>query len=51
MSTPLPWSIAENPRLENWVDFGQSGVARVFTAKVELGQGIVTAMAQIAAEE
>jgi len=51
MSTPLPWSIAENPRLENWVDFSQSGVARVFTAKVELGQGIVTAIAQIAAEE
>ncbi len=51
MSTPLPWSIAENPRLENWVDFSQSGVVRVFTAKVELGQGIVTAMAQIAAEE
>lgn len=51
MSAPLPWSIAENPRLENWVDFTQRGIARVFTAKVELGQGIVTAMAQIAAEE
>ena len=51
MSTPLPWSIAENPRLENWVDFSQPDLARVFTAKVELGQGIVTAMAQIAAEE
>jgi nicotinate dehydrogenase subunit B len=51
MSTPLPWSIAENPRLENWIDFSEAGVARVFTAKVELGQGIVTAMAQIAAEE
>jgi nicotinate dehydrogenase subunit B len=51
MSTPLPWSLAENPRLENWVDFSSRGIARVFTAKVELGQGIVTAMAQIAAEE
>jgi CO/xanthine dehydrogenase Mo-binding subunit len=51
MSTPLPWSIAENPHLENWVDFSQHGIARVFTAKVELGQGIVTAMAQLAAEE
>ncbi|HVA79309.1 MAG TPA: molybdopterin cofactor-binding domain-containing protein, partial [Candidatus Binataceae bacterium] len=47
----LPRSIQENPRLENWVDFSESGIARVFTAKVELGQGIVTAMAQIAAEE
>jgi nicotinate dehydrogenase subunit B len=51
MSTPLPWSIAENPRLENWIDFSSHGIARVFTAKVELGQGIITAMAQIAAEE
>jgi CO/xanthine dehydrogenase Mo-binding subunit len=51
MKTPLPWSIAENPRLENWLDFSRPGVASVFTAKVELGQGIVTAMAQIAAEE
>ncbi|HUY26888.1 MAG TPA: molybdopterin cofactor-binding domain-containing protein [Candidatus Binataceae bacterium] len=47
----LPRSIQENPRLENWVDFSVGGTARVFTAKVELGQGIVTAMAQIAAEE
>ena len=47
----LPWSIHENPSLDQWVDFSQHGVARVFSAKVELGQGIVTAVAQIAAEE
>ena len=47
----LPWSLQENPRLGNWVDFSRAGVVRAFTAKVELGQGIVTAMAQIAAEE
>ncbi len=47
----LPWSIHENPSLDQWVDFSQWGVARVFSAKVELGQGIVTAVAQIAAEE
>jgi nicotinate dehydrogenase subunit B len=47
----LPWSIHENPSLDQWVDFSQHGVARVFSAKVELGQGIVTAIAQIAAEE
>lgn len=47
----LPWSLRENPRLGDWVDFSQQGVVRAFTAKVELGQGIVTAMAQIAAEE
>jgi CO/xanthine dehydrogenase Mo-binding subunit len=47
----LPWSLHENPLLAQWVDFGEAGVARVFSAKVELGQGIVTALAQIAAEE
>ena len=47
----LPWSLRQNPRLGQWVDFGEQGIARVFTAKVELGQGILTALAQIAAEE
>ena len=47
----LPWSIHENPSLDQWIDFSRRGVARVFSAKVELGQGIVTAIAQIAAEE
>lgn len=52
MSAPgLPWSLQENPRLRDWVDLSEAGVVRAFTAKVELGQGIVTAMAQIAAEE
>ena len=45
----LPWSLQENPRLKDWVDFRETGMVRAFTAKVELGQGIVTAMAQIAA--
>jgi nicotinate dehydrogenase subunit B len=48
---PLPRSIFENPLLDRWVDFSRPGVARVFTAKVEIGQGITTAMAQIAAQE
>jgi len=47
----LPWSIEENPLLSQWVDLSEAGVARVFSAKVELGQGIVTAIAQIAAAE
>ena len=47
----LPWSLRQNPRLGQWIDFTEPGIARVFTAKVELGQGIVTALAQIAAEE
>jgi CO/xanthine dehydrogenase Mo-binding subunit len=52
MSRPrLPWSLQENPLLSQWVDFGEPGVAKIFSAKVELGQGIITALAQIAAEE
>ncbi len=47
----LPWSLQQNSRLSQWVDFSQNGIARVFSAKVELGQGILTALAQIAAEE
>jgi nicotinate dehydrogenase subunit B len=47
----LPWSLQENPRLSDWLDFSEPGVVRAFTAKVELGQGILTAMTQIAAEE
>ena len=52
MSAPgLPSSIRENPLLSQWLDFGEPGVAKIFSAKVELGQGIITAIAQIAAEE
>lgn len=47
----LPWSLRQNPRLGQWIDLSEPGVVRVFTAKVELGQGIITALAQIAAEE
>jgi CO/xanthine dehydrogenase Mo-binding subunit len=48
---PLPRSIIENPTLDRWVDFSRPGVVRVFTAKVEIGQGITTALGQIAAHE
>ena len=47
----LPWSIHENPLLSQWLDFSEPGIARVFSAKVEIGQGIVTAIAQIASTE
>jgi CO/xanthine dehydrogenase Mo-binding subunit len=47
----LPSSILQNPLLNQWVDFSEPGVAKIFSAKVELGQGIITALVQIAAEE
>jgi nicotinate dehydrogenase subunit B len=52
MTSPvLPLSLKNNPRLDRWVRFDADGKVTVFSGKVELGQGIVTAIAQIAAEE
>ena len=44
-------SLGQNPSLERWIRFLDTGVVRIATGKVEIGQGIVTALAQIAAEE
>ena len=48
---PLPGSLRVNPRLAQWLRFRADGYVEVFSGKVELGQGIVTALAQIAADE
>lgn len=48
---PLPGSLSGNRMLDAWIRINADGSATVFTGKVELGQGIVTALAQIAAEE
>src|SRR5215213_9087295 len=48
---PLPGSLNGNRMLDAWIRINADGTATVFTGKVELGQGIVTALAQIAAEE
>ena len=47
----LPVSLAANPRLSSWVKFGADGQVTLSPGKVEIGQGIVTALAQIAADE
>ena len=47
----LPVSLAANPRLSSWVRFAEDGEVTVSPGKVEIGQGIVTALAQIAADE
>src|SRR5690349_4895160 len=55
MNTPsppkLPVSVAANPRLSSWLEFSADGHVTVSPGKVEIGQGIVTALAQIAADE
>src|SRR3954452_8381090 len=48
---PLPVSLAANPKLSSWVKIGSDGRVAISPGKVEIGQGIVTALAQIAADE
>jgi len=50
-ATALPRGMKDNPRLSQWLRFGRNGTVSVTSGKVELGQGILTALAQIAAEE
>src|SRR6202165_5382294 len=47
----LPVSLAASPALSSWVRFSPEGHVMVCPGKVEIGQGIVTALAQIAADE
>lgn len=47
----IPASLAANPRLDRWVGFEAPGLVRVAFGKVEYGQGAMTGLAQIAAEE
>ena len=47
----LPGSLNGNRMLDAWIRIAADGSATVCTGKVELGQGILTALAQIAAEE
>jgi len=51
MTAPLPRSLQDNPRLGQWIALDTPGLVTIRTGKVELGQGILTALAQIAAEE
>ncbi|MBX9827668.1 MAG: molybdopterin-dependent oxidoreductase [Xanthobacteraceae bacterium] len=50
-ATRLPGSLQTNRRLDAWLRINADGTATVYTGKVELGQGILTALQQIAAEE
>jgi CO/xanthine dehydrogenase Mo-binding subunit len=47
----LPGSLHVNRRLDRWLTLHAEGFATIHPGKVELGQGILTALAQIAAEE
>ncbi len=53
MSTPrkLPGSLETNRRLDRWLRINRDGTVTAFPGKVEIGQGILTALTQIVAEE
>ncbi|TMJ46017.1 MAG: xanthine dehydrogenase family protein molybdopterin-binding subunit, partial [Alphaproteobacteria bacterium] len=46
-----PGSLATTPYLDSWIRIDADGSITVFTGKAELGQGLKTAVQQIAAEE
>jgi CO/xanthine dehydrogenase Mo-binding subunit len=47
----LPGSLNTNRTLDGWIRINANSTVTVFTGKCELGQGILTALAQIAADE
>ncbi len=47
----LPGDLGKAPMLDAWLLIEPDGTVTIFTGKVELGQGVLTALAQIAAEE
>ncbi|RYG01791.1 MAG: xanthine dehydrogenase family protein molybdopterin-binding subunit [Chitinophagaceae bacterium] len=47
----LPESLKRTPEINAWLRITDKGRLEVFTGKMELGQGIKTAIAQVAAEE
>ena len=47
----LPGSLQTNRNLDGWLRINPDGSVTAFTGKVEIGQGIVTALAQIVADE
>jgi CO/xanthine dehydrogenase Mo-binding subunit len=52
MNAPnLPTSLVDNPRLYRWIHFNADRTVRIASGKVEIGQGVVTALSQIAADE
>lgn len=48
---PTPDSLLNSPKVSDWLDFSRYGYVAIKTGKVEFGQGILTALLQIVAEE
>jgi len=50
-SNNLPGTLNRNNNLDTWIRVNRNGTIEISPGKVELGQGIVTALAQVAADE
>ena len=48
---PLPGSLDTNRNLSQWLDINRDGTVTMRPGKIEIGQGILTALRQIVAEE
>ncbi len=51
MTIASPPSLTENPQCRDWIDLSPNGRVTLKSGKVEIGQGIATALVQIAADE
>ena len=51
LAADLPADMVKQPALDGWIRVDAPGTITVFTGKAELGQGILTALSQIVAEE
>ncbi|MDG4667161.1 molybdopterin cofactor-binding domain-containing protein [Mycobacterium sp. 236(2023)] len=51
MTAPVPPSLADNPWISTWLTINDDGTVALRVGKVEIGQGILTALTQIAAHE
>jgi nicotinate dehydrogenase subunit B len=47
----LPGSLEANKQLDSWIAINEDGTVTILIGKVEIGQGVTTALAQIAGEE
>ncbi len=48
---PLPLSVVNNPHPDRWLRFDPDHTVHLSVGKVEIGQGVLTALVQIAADE
>jgi len=51
LDRPMPDILMENPDLDSWIRIDAKETITIFSGKVEFGQGLKTALAQIAADE